>query len=738
MAVRKFFLSIGQSNAGPSADATSWWAKHPNLDLRYTAGADLRANNFSRGSYADTYTFPAGVFTNYSTVNLAGVAISGLRYLTFYNPYVTGMSDYPGIGRVTAVVGTDQFRCQQWWEVAPPTPTGYTITRRRTGVTYTVTAHTGAGTATQTWTVNTPFVPALEVGETFDYQLVADTGSTTTVMRSRMLFGQEFEGVAGQVRGELEGCRLVAINGLNAGETRVITTVAAISSKSRAITVSPAFSNAPASGELYQVLPPAGVDWHKWSYFLPWSPFEGKTSTSTPVRFNPYPPGFNYPQHHDVMPVFNPFTGTTRLWPAGERSAYHVGLGIRLREHYGETMYAVSLAVGGTSLGHRELKDNDNAIGWFDSAKQTYWAPGESNNCFARLLDTLDAAVAAAALQSDTLQCVGVFFAQGEGDSVDQSFATNYRTALQRLKTAVRQALVDRGMWSKPAAQIPWVQPKIKDIATWVYADTINRAIATEAASDPYMRTFEVQDFPLITSDVHYTGEGATMLEQAAFDAWRDITMSSYTISQLDVDVCNLALSCIGDTAAVTSIDPTDGTTQSRLCAQFYLQALQSTLEMHPWEFATRKVTLELVTFDDTATSDRDEWEYCYKLPSRFLRAISVLPPAVNDDYTEVVNFSIEVNNDGVLCLYTDEKDATLRYTELPSSPRMWSPNFRMVLAWHLASMLAGPTIKGDVGAAEAKRCLQMMGAYLSKASAADSNDRRVHPDHHVSWIAGR
>jgi len=736
MAVRKFFLSIGQSNAGPSADATSWWAKHPNLDLRYTAGADLRANNFSRGAYSDTYTFPANVFTNYSTVNLAGVAISGLRYLTFYNPIATGMSDYPGTGRVTAVVSTTEFRCQQWLE---ETLAGTTITRVRTGTTHTVSGVTNLGAANQVWTVTPAFSPALEVGETFTYSFVAGaTGNSTTVLRSRMLLGQEFEG-AGQVKGELEGCRLVAITGSNMGETRVITTVAAVSSKTRDITVSTPFTNAPASGELYQVLPPAGVDWHKWSYFLPWSPFEGKTSTSTPVRYNPYPPGFNYPQHHDVMPVYNPFTGTTRLWPTGERSAYHVGLGIRLREHYGETMYAVSLAVGGTSLGHRELKDNDNAIGWFDSAKQTYWAPGESNNCFARLLDTLDAAKAAVALENgDTLQCVGVFFAQGEGDSVDQSFANNYRTALQRLKTAVRQALVDRGMWSKPAAHIPWVQPKIKDIATWVYADTINRAIATEAASDPYMRTFEVQDFPLITNDVHYTGEGATMMEQAAFDAWRDITMSSYTISQLDVDVCNLALSCIGDTAAVTSIDPTDGTTQSRLCAQFYLQALQSTLEMHPWEFATRKVTLELVTLDGTATSDRDEWEYCYKLPSRFLRAISVLPPAVNDDYTEVVDFSIEVNNDGVLCLYTDEKDATLRYTELPSSPRMWSPNFRMVLAWHLASMLAGPTIKGDVGAAEAKRCLQMMAAYMAKASAADSNDRRVHPDHHVSWIAGR
>ena len=52
--------------------------------------------------------------------------------------------------------------------------------------------------------------------------------------------------------------------------------------------------------------------------------------------------------------------------------------------------------------------------------------------------------------------------------------------------------------------------------------------------------------------------------------------------------------------------------------------------------------------------------------------------------------------------------------------------------------MLAGPLITGDVGAAESKRCVQMMAAYMGKASSADSNDRRVHPDHNVAWIAGR
>jgi hypothetical protein len=738
MAVRKFYLTIGQSNAGPSADAQSWWLKHTNLAL-WSTDANIRANNFARGSYSDTFVMPGSIWTNYGTLSLSGVAISGLRYLTFWDPYVTGMSDYPGTGRVTVATSTTQFQCQQFLEEA--LPSGFPIVRVRTGVTHTVSSVTNIGASGQVWTVNETFVPPIEVGETFTYRWVASSlGNSTTVMRSRMLLGQEWGGVGtGVWTSSLEGCRLKCTSvssGSNLNEIRTISNVALVGgTKARDITVATAFPSAIDAGDTFEVLPPANTEWHKWSYFLPWSPFEGKVNAT---KNNPYPPGFNYPPHHDVLPVYNPFTGPTRLWVTFERAAYHVGLGIRLQEYFGETMYAVSLAVGGSSLGHRELRDNDYAMGWFDSAQQTYWAPGEGNNCFARLLDTLDAAVSAAAIQGDTLQCIGIFFAQGEGDTIDPLFANNYRTALQRLKTAVRQALVDRGLWSKPASQIPWVQPKIKDITTWVYADIVNKAIATEALADPYMRTFEVQDYPLIPNDVHYTGEGMTLMEQDAFDAWRDIQLSSYAITTLDVAVCNLALSFIGDTAAITSIDPPDGSAQSTLCAQFYLQALQSTLEMHAWEFATRKVALEQVTFADTSTSDRIEWDYAYKLPSRFLRAICVLPPGATDDYKQSVDYSIEVNADGVLCLYTDQEEATLRYTELPSSPRMWSPNFRMVVAWHLASMLAGPIIKGDVGAAESKRCIQMMGAYLSKAASADSMDRRIHPEHNAPWISGR
>jgi hypothetical protein len=52
--------------------------------------------------------------------------------------------------------------------------------------------------------------------------------------------------------------------------------------------------------------------------------------------------------------------------------------------------------------------------------------------------------------------------------------------------------------------------------------------------------------------------------------------------------------------------------------------------------------------------------------------------------------------------------------------------------------MLAGPIIKGDQGAAEAKRCTQMMAGYLSQAEMSDANQRNIKVEHIVPWTAGR
>ena len=85
------------------------------------------------------------------------------------------------------------------------------------------------------------------------------------------------------------------------------------------------------------------------------------------------------------------------------------------------------------------------------------------------------------------------------------------------------------------------------------------------------------------------------------------------------VDLCNLALSRLGDSATVASIDPPEGSSQAEHCSRFYPIARDSLLEMHDWKFATRRAPLSELTVDSF------NWAHAYAEPNGALRIISVL-----------------------------------------------------------------------------------------------------------------
>lgn len=221
-----------------------------------------------------------------------------------------------------------------------------------------------------------------------------------------------------------------------------------------------------------------------------------------------------------------------------------------------------------------------------------------------------------------------------------------------------------------------------------------------------------------------------------------------------EVDISNIALAHLGDTATVASLYPPEGSAQAEHCARFYPVARDALLEMHAWSFATRRIALPLL---NTVVST---WAYVYKMPNDVINVMAVIPPEANDDYSmrmsypsqygynpEIIPsagsyipqpYHIETLADGTQVVMTNQENAVLRYTRKVTDTTQFSPLFTTTLTWFLASMLAGPMIKGDVGAAEAKRCLQMMQVYLTEATASDAQQRNIHPNPVVPWMAGR
>lgn len=222
------------------------------------------------------------------------------------------------------------------------------------------------------------------------------------------------------------------------------------------------------------------------------------------------------------------------------------------------------------------------------------------------------------------------------------------------------------------------------------------------------------------------------------------------------VDICNLALAHLGDNATIASIDPPEGSAQAEHCQRFYPIARDTLLEMHSWSFATKRA------YGAEVENTWPMWEYAYAMPGDASDIIAILPPEAKDDYSTHFTpetypdfytnyspsvaagqyvpqkFAVETAADGSEIILTNQKQAVIRYHAKIVDPTKFSPLFTITLSWHLASMLAGPVIKGDQGAAEAKRCVAMTTLYLGKAMEADSNARKIKPEQIVPWIAGR
>jgi len=219
-----------------------------------------------------------------------------------------------------------------------------------------------------------------------------------------------------------------------------------------------------------------------------------------------------------------------------------------------------------------------------------------------------------------------------------------------------------------------------------------------------------------------------------------------------EIDICNLALAHLGDDATIASIKPPEGSAQAEHAARFYPIARNSLLESHTWNFAAKRASLA------TTTNTLSQWDYAYVAPADMMTPVSIISPTAQNDYATRMSagdtpggitsnyaptivagqytpqqFAIEGTY-----IYTNQENAMLRYQAFITDPSTFSPLFVITLSWHLASMLAGPIIKGDQGIAEAKRSTEMMQGYLASAKQSDNLQRDITIEHIVPWTSGR
>jgi hypothetical protein len=196
------------------------------------------------------------------------------------------------------------------------------------------------------------------------------------------------------------------------------------------------------------------------------------------------------------------------------------------------------------------------------------------------------------------------------------------------------------------------------------------------------------------------------------------------------VDICNLALAHLGDSANITSISPPDNSVQANYCSLFYPLALAAALDEHTWRFATRRVTLATRTNDAS-----DEWDYCYVVPSDLVSIVELKSAGVDQ---QLIQYSQEIASDNAQVLYCNVTPVTLYYVSSSVLSLHFTPAFVQYLAALLASHLAGPMLKGDVGVNASNKLLSLAMQLKERAIERDGQSVRVVVDHVPATHAAR
>ena len=187
-----------------------------------------------------------------------------------------------------------------------------------------------------------------------------------------------------------------------------------------------------------------------------------------------------------------------------------------------------------------------------------------------------------------------------------------------------------------------------------------------------------------------------------------------------DVDICNMALSFLGDAANVTSIDPPEGSSQADHCARFLPIAKRELLSAFPWTFALRSEPLvEYAKVDDFDYHD-------FAFPADCLRFVSITrePYHAGIKDEDKIEF-VALRRDNSRVIRTSEKKVYALYISDKVSVDDYPGAFCQALAWLLASKLSGALQGGQGGQKSTTNCLAQSRIALEQAKLEDANQVR-------------
>lgn len=186
-------------------------------------------------------------------------------------------------------------------------------------------------------------------------------------------------------------------------------------------------------------------------------------------------------------------------------------------------------------------------------------------------------------------------------------------------------------------------------------------------------------------------------------------------------DICNLALSLLGDSASVTSITPPDGSPQAGNCARWYPLALRQLTEAFDWSFLTKRIRPAALSSLDTTLY---KWRYAYNVPSDCVRLIKVETEDGPFCPLREVSFEVEHHDkNSSRLLLCNAETPIVSYVSLSDNPSIYPTYFVQALVPLLASMLVGPLKRTDAASQMATNLLALYQNALTIAKTMDAKN---------------
>lgn len=182
-------------------------------------------------------------------------------------------------------------------------------------------------------------------------------------------------------------------------------------------------------------------------------------------------------------------------------------------------------------------------------------------------------------------------------------------------------------------------------------------------------------------------------------------------------EIANLAIAHLGIGKQIENLD-SENSEEAQACRQFYNISRQATLRDFPWPFATKTAKLQLVE-----EQPNEEWAYSYRYPVDCMKARRIWSGLRNDSRQTRSPYRIVKDNEGVL-IYSDEREATLEYTQDVTDTSFFDADFTLALSYRIAHYIVPRVAKGDPFGARQTTMDQYM-AEITRARANAVNEQQ-------------